>query len=41
MKNILIVENDRKLNDGIRLALRNEFLKSHYHKLTTDMRGFG
>ena len=25
MKNILIVEDDRRLNDGIRLALRNEF----------------
>ncbi|MDO4299520.1 MAG: response regulator transcription factor [Lachnospiraceae bacterium] len=26
MKKILIVEDDHKLNDGIRLALRNEFL---------------
>lgn len=25
MKNILIVEDDRRLNDGIRLTLRNEF----------------
>ena len=25
MKKILIVEDDRRLNDGIRLALRNEF----------------
>lgn len=25
MKKILIVEDDNKLNDGIKLALRNEF----------------